>query len=115
MRIERLHLDGFGRAENADILPGPGLTLIRGANGTGKTTVHQFLHAILFGFVKDHFPLVRGGKRGGLISGTLADGRRFEITRHGDPVTGAAQRLSVTVEGCPVAPTSSASPWSPVA
>ena len=101
MRIDRLHLDGFGRAENADILLGPGLTLVRGANGTGKTTVHQFLHAILFGFVKDHFPLVRGGRRGGLISGTLADGRRFEITRHGDPVTGAGQRLSVTVEGLP--------------
>lgn len=99
MRIERIHIDGFGRAEDTTLLLAPGLTLIRGANGTGKTTVHQFLHAILFGLVKDRYPLVRGGRRGGTIAGVTDDGRVFEITRHGDPITGAAQRLSVRIDG----------------
>lgn len=77
----------------------PGLTLIRGPNGSGKTTIHQFLHAMLFGLVKDRYPLVRGGRRGGTLAGVADDGRAFEITRHGDPLTGAAQRLSVRING----------------
>src|SRR3990172_8558832 len=90
-------MEGFGGAEGTDLCLGPGLTLIRGANGTGKTTVHQFLRAILFGFVKDQYPLVRGGRGGGYITGQLDDGRPFEVSRYGDPVTGAAQSVTVTV------------------
>jgi uncharacterized protein YhaN len=99
VRIDRLHIDGFGRAVDSDLILGEGLTLIRGANGTGKTTVHQFVHGIFYGLVKDAFPLVRGGRRGGVISGVLADGRPFEVSRHGDPVSGANQRLEVTIGG----------------
>jgi uncharacterized protein YhaN len=97
MRIDRLHIDGFGRALDTRIDLGPGLTLVKGPNGTGKTTVHEFIHAILFGLVKDQFPLVRGGTRGGRISGVLATGEAFEVVRHGDAVTGAGQKWKVTL------------------
>ena len=49
--------------------------------------------------MKDAFPLVRGGRRGGVITGVLADGRQFEVTRHGDPISGANQRLEVSIAG----------------
>ncbi len=99
MRIDRVHIDGFGRAVDSDIPLGPGLTLVRGRNGTGKTTLHQFLHAILFGFRKDVFPLVRGGSRGGDLHGRLEDGRVFTIRRHGHESTSGEQRLEVVLSG----------------
>lgn len=108
MRIDRIQIDGFGRAEETTLLLTPGLTLIRGANGSGKTTIHQFLHAILFGLVKDRYPLVRGGRRGGTLAGVTDDGRSFELTRHGDPITGAAQRLAVRINGIDLADRESA-------
>ncbi len=99
MQIDRLQIDGFGRALDTRIDIGPGLTLIKGPNGSGKTTVHEFVHAVLFGLVKDQFPLVRGGTRGGRISGLLAAGMAFEVERHGNAVTGAGQTVKVAIDG----------------
>jgi uncharacterized protein YhaN len=99
MKIHRIYIDGYGRAEATEIVLAPGLTILRGENGTGKTTVHQFLRAVLFGFVKDQYPLVRGGKRGGTIGGVTDSGETYELTRYGDAVTGAGQSLTVHIGG----------------
>jgi len=50
MRMVEFHIEGFGRFADlsfADIPPG--LTVIRGDNEAGKSTLLAFLRAVLFG------------------------------------------------------------------
>jgi len=48
MRITRLHLQGIRRHRDLDIHPSPGLTVIRGPNEAGKSTVQTALEMALF-------------------------------------------------------------------
>ena len=48
MRITRLHLAGVRRHRDLDIAPSPGLTVIRGPNEAGKSTVQAALEMALF-------------------------------------------------------------------
>lgn len=48
MRIDRLSLRDFRRHEALDLSPSAGLTVIRGPNEAGKSTVAQALEAVLF-------------------------------------------------------------------
>ena len=50
MRIDEIHVDGFGLLRDRRIEPAPGLTVIRGENEAGKSTLLAFIRAILFGF-----------------------------------------------------------------
>ncbi|TMC59473.1 MAG: hypothetical protein E6J26_03800, partial [Chloroflexi bacterium] len=50
MKIQRLHLDGFGRWTDAGFEFAPGLNVIYGANQAGKSTMQQALLPILYGF-----------------------------------------------------------------
>src|SRR6476469_6515417 len=48
MRITRLHLQGVRRHRDLDLAPAPGLTVIRGPNEAGKSSVQTALEMALF-------------------------------------------------------------------
>ena len=84
MRIERVGIDGFGRAAGAELELSPGVTVVRGMNGTGKSTLNAFVRAMLFGLPSGAYPAVRGGRRGGHLQLATDDGRRIRLERHGE-------------------------------
>ena len=51
---------------------------------------------MLFGFERDRYPALNGGRRGGWLNVEMADGRRFRIERYGD--RGGGGKLSVQDE-----------------
>lgn len=61
MRVTRLHVANMRRFGEAELAPGPGLNLITGDNGAGKTTVLEALHLMAYG------RSFRGRVRDGLI------------------------------------------------
>ena len=83
MRIDEIAVDGFGPFRDRRLEPAPGLTLIRGANEAGKSTTLAFIRSILFGFETKTYPALAGGRRGGWLNVTTADGRRVRIERYG--------------------------------
>ena len=84
MRIETIFIDGFGVWHESRLEPDSGLTVVRGDNEAGKTTLLAFIRAILFGFETNQYPAVAGGRRGGWLEVVTADDRRFRIERYGD-------------------------------
>lgn len=72
MRIDELHVEGFGILSNLSLtdIP-PGLAVILGNNEAGKTTLLAFLRSVLFGLPtrlqKDFYPPVNGVRKGGRI------------------------------------------------
>ena len=49
MRIDRIHIDSFGKLRGIDLSLSQGLNIIYGRNEAGKSTLHAFLMAMLFG------------------------------------------------------------------
>ncbi len=49
MRITELRMDGFGKFRNHTMNLNPGINVIYGGNETGKSTIHAFIRAMLFG------------------------------------------------------------------
>jgi uncharacterized protein YhaN len=84
MRIDTIAIDGFGQFHGAQLSPAPGLTVIRGPNEAGKTTLLAFTRAMLFGFETHKYPALNGGKRGGWLDVGMADGRELRIERYGE-------------------------------
>ena len=84
MRITTISVDGFGQFHGAHLEPAAGLTVIRGVNEAGKTTLLAFVRAILFGFETDRYPALSGGRRGGWLDVEMQDGRPFRIERYGE-------------------------------
>ena len=74
MRIRDLHIEGFGRF--ADWRRGPferPVTLFRGDNEAGKSTLLEFIRRLLFGFPDGRsrsnlYPPLAGGKHGGRVT-----------------------------------------------
>ncbi|HET9417312.1 MAG TPA: AAA family ATPase [Candidatus Limnocylindria bacterium] len=98
MRIERIDVDGFGRIANASWELPPGLTVFRGENEAGKSTLMNAVRALLFGFDSTRngrvwYPAVAGGKRGGRLVLVDRDGGRWTVHRHGE--AGGTGSLSV--------------------
>ena len=60
MRLLDLHINGFGKFHGYSLEFAPGVNIIYGRNEAGKSTLHKFLGAMLFGF--DQKP-GRSGKR----------------------------------------------------
>ena len=96
MRVERLHIDGFGVYHDAPFGPfDQALTVVTGLNEAGKSTLLRFIRAVLFGFPQrlgaEHYPPLAGGRHGGRVHIVTDAGERFTIERfHGrgtGPVT----------------------------
>ena len=87
MRLEELHLDGFGRFHQQAIGPlhAP-VTVIYGPNEAGKSTLLAFVRAVLFGFPqrkrREHYPPLAGGRHGGRIRLTSDAGESFTLERY---------------------------------
>lgn len=54
--VDRLRLDGFGRFQEQEFTLSPGLNVVLGGNEAGKSTIHSFIEAMLFGFWKPNVP-----------------------------------------------------------
>ncbi|NOY81464.1 MAG: AAA family ATPase [Kiritimatiellaeota bacterium] len=88
MQIEQLHVTGFGRLVDWTPTPplGPGVTLFYGPNEAGKSTLREFLVAMLFGFDskvqgRHRYNPWQGADLGGEIVYSV-DGDRFLLRRH---------------------------------
>ncbi len=84
MRLEQLKIDGYGILWDLQIEFEPGVTVIYGLNGTGKTTLMNFIRACLYGFQPRNSPQryepILGGLHGGHLR-VAADGKRYLISR----------------------------------
>ena len=101
MKVKDIQIDGFGvwTGLSVDSLP-EGMTLFYGPNEAGKTTLMQFVRAMLYGFTDDrrekYLPPVHGGTPGGAIRVT-GPGGGYEIRRRSQLTdTGSTGQLSVT-------------------
>ena len=85
MKVKDIQIDGFGvwTGLSVDSLP-EGMTLFYGPNEAGKTTLMQFVRAMLYGFTDErrekYLPPVHGGTPGGAIRVT-GPGGGYEIRR----------------------------------
>lgn len=86
MILKSVHIYGFGRYQDASFEFSPGMNIIEGRNEAGKSTLLNFVKAILFGFESRRLPEMRfepleGGKFGGSLTLEDAQGRIYRIER----------------------------------
>src|SRR5438105_3846255 len=95
MRIKTIDIDGFGvwKGLKLEELSDHG-TVIYGPNEAGKTTLMQFVRAVLYGFTperrKRYLPPVNGGQPGGRLRVCNEFGA-FTIQRSLEPASGRRQ------------------------
>ncbi|MGD0894620.1 MAG: AAA family ATPase [Acidimicrobiales bacterium] len=108
MKLTGIHVDGYGTLADLD-LDGiaPSLTVVYGLNEAGKSTLLDFVRAVLFGFPdrrsrQNARPPLRGGRHGGSLRLLDEDGRPWVIERHADArdpvITGPDGRLGGDAE-----------------
>src|SRR5207247_9219435 len=93
MRIENIHVDGFGVWTDKNWGPlGPGLNVFYGPNETGKSTLMAFIRSMLFGFEKRGNPKrydpVNGGSHGGWRDLVVGDTDLRLVRKRGPQVRG---------------------------
>ena len=100
MKITKLHPAGFGRLPDKEYTFSEGINVIAGPNEAGKTTLRQFLTAMLFGWEKSrakadpykrYKPWSGTGAYGGAMELT-ADGKEYRVERD---FTGEGPALTV--------------------
>lgn len=93
MRILELHMKHFGKFEDQRMRFCPGMNLIYGSNEAGKSTVHAFIRAMLFGIdpprgragKKDEYTLRQPWENGSYFAGSLRlahGGKIYRIERN---------------------------------
>ena len=88
MKICDVYVDGFGALHNRKFSLTPGLTIIKGANEAGKTTLLFFLRRMLFGFSSrgkrdfNSYPPLNGGQHGGYLNIVTQNGDRYTLERY---------------------------------
>ncbi len=73
MRIKRIYVDGFGIFNDFEINDiSSGLSVIKGDNESGKSTLFNLICQVLFGFKRkthpEYYPPLRGGSHGGRLT-----------------------------------------------
>jgi uncharacterized protein YhaN len=93
VKIQNLHIDGFGRINQTSYALAPGLNVIGGPNEAGKSTLQQAVLALLYGFfggsrrtpaeveTLEHYRPWDGATYGGQLEYTLDCGGAFRIAR----------------------------------
>ncbi|UUX93003.1 ATP-binding protein [Methanoplanus endosymbiosus] len=87
MKINRMFIDGFGLFHKKQINDiSPGLTLVKGPNEAGKSTILAFIRRIIFGFPKksgttNQYQPLNGGTLGGRLSVSTSEGKEYDLTR----------------------------------
>lgn len=83
MKIEKLHIYGYGKLENVEVDLSL-LTVLYGENEAGKSTIRSFMKSILFGFPtrgQRRYEPKEGGKYGGAITVMTEQHGRLKIER----------------------------------
>ncbi len=83
MRIEKLHIYGYGKLENVEMDLSM-LTVLYGENEAGKSTIRSFMKSILFGFPtrgQRRYEPKEGGKYGGAMTVQTEKYGRLKIER----------------------------------
>lgn len=102
MRIKELIIKNFGKCSGEEIWLRDGVNLIYGENESGKSTVHTFIKAMLFGLergrgrasLNDTFSQYEPWENPNYYSGILkfeSGGRNFRLERHFDKYTKGAK------------------------
>lgn len=89
MRIQRIHIDGFGHFAGREFGPfESNVTVIEGLNEAGKSTLLAFIRMVLFGWPQqkrqEHYPPLHGGRHGGSIVLVAPDGGAYTVERWED-------------------------------
>ncbi|MEM9588202.1 MAG: AAA family ATPase [Planctomycetota bacterium] len=101
MKIKDIQIDGFGVWTGLSVESmNESMTLFYGPNEAGKTTLMQFLRAMLYGFTPErrgrYLPPLHGGTPGGAMRVT-GPGGGYEIRRHSQAAEqGVTGQLTVT-------------------
>lgn len=94
MRIERLHVQGFGQLQGLQLELKEDVTVLFGPNGAGKSTLLGFVRAMLFGIPSRSYGPQRyeppgGGIHGGTLTIRDPEGRSWFIERYAKPPEGS--------------------------
>jgi hypothetical protein len=97
LRLGGLSIDGFGALSNVTVQPfAAGMTILLGPNEAGKSTIFDFMTAVLFGFPTRRSARFRepvnGGRHGGRVSLLDSSGNEWIVERHSSP----SKRFTVT-------------------
>ena len=79
MKIVSLHVTSFGKLKNLDLNFGKGVNVLRQKNGFGKTTLANFIRAMLYGF--DYKRIKRGAE-------SVSDAAWWATWNSGDKIGG---------------------------
>ena len=80
MRIESLHIDKFGKLRTFDLAFPEGLTIVRGDNESGKTTILAFLRAMLYGLNGKSASIAQNDRRKYMPWGETSMGGSLRLT-----------------------------------
>ena len=72
MKIVRVHVNHFGKLSNRTFSFDDGIVLISGENESGKTTLHTFIGAMLFGLERGRGRSSQTNTRANTFPGTAA-------------------------------------------
>ncbi|MFD2703957.1 ATP-binding protein [Salibacterium lacus] len=86
MRIEALHIYGFGKFQDEKITVDSSFHVFQGKNETGKSTIRAFIQAVLFGFPSKkeqarRYEPKEGSRHGGSLTIRLEDGTQAVVER----------------------------------
>ena len=87
MKINAIHIDGFGKFSGLSMKDLPsGLVIFTGANEAGKSTLFTFIRRMFFGIPNTRlcnlYPPLGGGKHGGRLAVIDSTGDRWVIERN---------------------------------
>lgn len=83
MRLEKLHIYGYGKLENVE-LDLSAITILYGENEAGKSTIRSFIKSVLFGFPirgQYRYEPKTGGAYGGAITMQTEEYGRIRVER----------------------------------